>query len=646
MVSTERRTDALSLTPQPRSPLPFDATEVEGSVVARFEKVVALCADHVAVEIGPHRLTYAELNQQANQVAASLLDLAGPAAEPVALLMAHDTPLLAAILGILKTGKFFSVLDPDHPPAYLSALLDDLDARWLIVDTAHAEVAEEIAGKKRRVVIIRTLTLEEGGINPTLLLPSDAPAAILYTSGSTGRPKGVLRSHRLTLHRAWLDHNELTTGSDDRIASLVLPVFTGAVSNMLNTLLSGATLLPFDARYHAADEVGAWIARQGITLLRPPLGLMRQFLAALEPKAIFPRLRLVDLGGDVLYRQDVVRFRQHVLPTCQFMHRYATSETGVVTRMSIDPTRDLENDFISVGYPVPDREVLILDEARRPVPPGEVGEIVVRGKSLAPGYWRRPELTDERFTPDPALPSLSHYYTGDLGRLLPDGRLVFMGRRDSQAKIRGYSVGLGTIESALLDLPVVSEAAVFAQPGPADEKRIVAYVVLKDKSYPIDHLRRGLAEVLPAHMLPSAFVTLDALPLTANGKVNRLGLPLPGRERPALATAFVAPQTTTERQLASLWQDVLGAEGIGIHDPFTDLGGDSLLASQVVSRINRAFQVSIPVRLLLQAATIADMAVLLDASGDERRAEGLPDLIAEMEQLSEAEAERLLRQGD
>ena len=184
-----------------------------------------------------------------------------------------------------------------------------------------------------------------------------------------------------------------------------------------------------------------------------------------------------------------------------------------------------------------------------------------------------------------------------------------------------------------------------AQPGPADERRIVAYVVLKDKTYPLDHLRQALAEVLPAHMLPAAFVTLDALPLTANGKVNRLALPLPGRERPALATPFVAPKTATETQLVGIWRDVLGIEGIGVQDRFLDLGGDSLLAAQVVSRVHRAFHVPIPVRILLQAATIADMAAILDVEVEGRQSERLPDLVTELEQLSEAEAERLLHES-
>ncbi|MCW5848752.1 MAG: non-ribosomal peptide synthetase [Anaerolineae bacterium] len=626
--------------------IPFGEDELEGSVAARFEKVVALCADHVAVEIGPHRLTYAELNQQANQVAASLLDLAGPAAEPVALLMAHDTPLLAAILGILKAGKFFSVLDPDHPPAYLSALLDDLDARWLITDEAHADLARDIAPDKCQLARSDILGVGDGEANLGLFVSANAPAAILYTSGSTGRPKGVLRSHGLMLHRAWVAHDQFGLTPNDRIASLATPVFSGPVADLMNTLLNGATLLPFDTRYHDLDSLSQWLAATGITVLRPPLGLMRQWLASLEPGQMFPALRLIDLGGDLLYRQDVLRFRRHVLPHCQFMHRLGLSEAGVVAQMEIDPDHDLDSDIVPVGHPVSGREILILDEQRQPVAPGEVGEIVVRGKILAPGYWRRPELTNEHFTPDPILPGLGLYFTGDLGRLLPDGRLVFVGRSDAQVKIRGYSVGLGTIESALLDLSVVSEAAVFAQPGPADEKRIVAYVVLTDKAYPLDHLRRSLAEVLPPHMLPSAFVTLDAIPLTANGKVDRRALPQPDRHRPALATPWVAPQTAAETQLTRVWQDVLGMEEIGVHDSFMDLGGDSLLASQVVSRVNRLFQTRIPVRVLLQAATIADMAALLDASGDERRAEGLPDLVAEMEQLSEAEAERLLREGE
>ncbi len=624
-------------------PLPFDAVEVEGAIGARFEKVAALCPDQVAVETAAGRVTYAELNRQANQIAASLLDLAGPGLEPVALLMDHDAPLIAAVFGVLKAGKVFSVLDPAYPPTYLNGLLSDLDARWLVADPAHVALAREVAPETCQLVRSDILGVGDGEANLDLRVASDAPAVIIYTSGSTGRPKGVARSHRLLLYRAHLDHDELSLGPADRAASLTLPAFGGPVTDLMSNLLNGTTLLPLDARHQDIGALAEWMAQARLTFLRPPLGLLRQLLAGLDPDAVFPSLRIVELGGDVLYRQDVLRLLPRVRPDCRFIHRYATSETGVVARLILDPERDLSDDIIPLGYPTPGRQVLILDEQGQPVTLGETGQIVVRSRVLATGYWRRPDLTDRRFVPDASDPTASLYYTGDLGRLLPDGRLVFVGRRDSQVKIRGFQVGLGTVESALRDLPVVREAAVVAQPGPGDERRIIAYVVLQDKAYPLDHLRRQLADVLPPYMMPAAFVTLDALPLAANGKVDRHALPQPDRRRPALATPWVAPRTPTETQVASIWRDVLGLEEIGVHDGFLDLGGDSLLAAQVSSRVNRRFQARLPVRMLLQAATIADMAALLDTVDGDPLSQRLPGLVAEVEQLSEAEAERLLQ---
>ncbi len=631
----------LALTVAPSS----DQAETGDSLVARFEQVVARYSERVAVETATERVTYAALNRQINRIAFGLLDRAGSVAEPIALLMAHDTPLIAATMAVRKAGQILSVLDPDHPPAFLRALLDDLDTRWLVTDEAHLELAQAIAPDKCQVELVDAMAIGDGETNPEVMVRADAPGTIVYTSGSTGRPKGVVYPHA-SHYIVQPDNDVPGVQRHDRLA-LFAPLASGSPrGDLLTGLLRGATLFPFNPRYHSVDDLSEWLIRHRITVLRPPLGLMRQWLGSLEAGQIFPDLRLVTLIGDFLYRQDVLRLRQHVLPHCQFIHRYGSSEAGGITRGLIDPDRALEGDSVPVGYPAPGCEVLILDEERRPVPAGEVGEIVVRSRTMALGYWRRPTLTAERFVDDPSHPGLRLCFTGDFGRFLPDGQLALTGRRDAQVKIRGYRVGLGTIESALLDVPVVSEAAVFAQPGPADEKRIVAYVVLKDKAYPLDHLRQALAAVLPDYAVPSAFVTLDALPLTANGKVDRHALPPLDRQRPALATPFVAPCTATETHLVSIWRDVLGVEGIGVHDRFADLGGDSLLASQVINRVHRAFQVPIPVRVLLQAATIADMATMVDTARGAGLTQRLPGLVAEVEELSEAEAERLLSEGE
>ena len=550
----------LARSPHRQPTLPFDEREIEGSIPARFERVVALGPDKLAVETETSRWTYAALNGQANRLAAGLLALAGPDPEPVTLMLAHDAPQIAAVLGVLKAGKFFTVLHPDYPLARLQFTLSDLAARWLLTDRQHHRLAVQLAPSNCQVIVLDEWDLPHADDNIGLALPSSAYSDIVYTSGSTGLAKGVIRTHHSALYRSRLMFDLLGIGDHDRLILNSRPVFSASVGGLFAGLLTGATLLPFDVKQRGVFDLLDWLPTARPTVLQLPVGFYRQFVTLLEPPRSFPSLRLVDLAGDSVYRQDVERFRPFVRPECAFVHRYGASEAELLTFYVVDPERDVSQDELPAGYPTPGREVLILDERRQPAPPGEVGEVVIRSRTLAVGYWRQPDLTAERFVDDPTAPDMRLYFTGDQGRLRPDGCLELFGRNDFQVKIRGYRVAPAAIESALLDLPAIGEAAVVAHPGPNDEKRLVAYITLRDKTISTDAVRHALAHKLPDYMLPSVFIPLDALPLTANGKVNRRALPAPDRRRPALAVTFTPPRTDTERALATIWQNVLGLD--------------------------------------------------------------------------------------
>ena len=637
--------------PSLHAAVPFDEHELEGSIPARFERVVARCPDKLAVESGSLAWTYAELDRQANRLASALLALAGPGPEPVALLLAHDAPQIAVTLGILKAGKFFTVLHPDYPLARLEFTLTDLATRWLITDRQHHDRAARLAPPGCRVLVLEELDMAQPDQNIGLSIPASAYSDIVYTSGSTGLSKGVVRTHHSTLYRSRIMFDLLAIADYDRLILNSRPVFSASVGIMFAGVLTGATILPFDVKQRGVFELLDWLPAAKPTVLQLPVGFYRQFVALLKPPQFFPSLRLVDLAGDIVYRQDIERFRPFVRPDCAFVHRYGASEAELLTFYAIDLDQDTTPDELPAGYPTPGREVLIMNQERQPVAPGEVGEVVIRSRTMAEGYWRRPDLTAERFADDPDHPGRRLYFTGDQGRLRANGCLELLGRIDFQVKVRGYRVAPTAIESALLDLPAIREAAVVAQPGPNDEKRLIAYVVLRDKTLATDEIRGALAQKVPEYMLPSMFIPLDAMPLTANGKINRRDLPVPDRRRPTLAVAFAPPETDTERAIAAIWRTVLGVDSIGIHDGFLELGGDSLLAAQVLARINAELLAAQPVDAedwrptvgaLLRVRTVAEMARLLDARRRAATGQPLPPLLEAVESLSEAEAQQLL----
>jgi acyl carrier protein len=318
-----------------------------------------------------------------------------------------------------------------------------------------------------------------------------------------------------------------------------------------------------------------------------------------------------------------------------------------MARYFLDEETPISGHVLPVGYPAEDKEILLLDEDGAELGDDAVGEIAVRSRYLAPGYWRRPDLTAAVFRPDPAGGPERIYRTGDLGRRLPDGCLLHLGRKDFQVKIRGFRVEGAEVEGALLSLPQVREAVVVAREDRPGERRLVAYLVPTARPAPtVSVLRKALADALPDYMVPTAFVVLDAVPKTPGGKVDRRALPAPGRARPDLDQPLVAPRTPVEAALCALWRDVLGLDEVGIHDNFLDLGGHSLAVSQIVARVSETLHVDLPLRTVFETPTVAALAAAIA----DQLAQGLDRdtrerLLAELDGLSEAEAEQRLTRG-
>ncbi|HKR21580.1 MAG TPA: non-ribosomal peptide synthetase, partial [Pyrinomonadaceae bacterium] len=351
----------------------------------------------------------------------------------------------------------------------------------------------------------------------------------------------------------------------------------------------------------------------------------------LSPARAADYARALIIGGEALYGENCEFWKRNA-PETRIINEYGPTETVVGCCVYNIAAADIEPGPVSIGHSISNMEVYLLNSEFQPVPIGITGEIFIGGVALARGYLNRPDLTAERFVPSPFRAGERLYRTGDLGRYLPDGSIQFAGRCDHQVKLRGYRIELGEIESVLTGHPFVSEAAAVLSEDDAGEKRLVAYVVGKANE---SELREYAKEKLPEYMIPSVFVTLDRLPLTAHGKVDRNQLPAP--ETTGRTGTYVAPRTPTEETLAAMWSEVLNVESVGVDDNFFDLGGHSLLATRIIARANQTFQIELPMHKLLEMPTVAGLASVVDESLMETAR-----VLAELEQLSDEEAEELL----
>ena len=521
--------------------------------------------------------------------------------------MDRSLDMVVGILGILKAGGAYVPLDPEYPHERLAYVMQDVRAPVLLTQNS---LRDSMSKPGIAVVCVDSdwETIARHGKNtPSANATSKNLAYVIYTSGSTGPPKGVMVEHGGLINAINWIMETLDLSSSDRCILKTSITFDAAGREFFPTLLAGGTLVIAEPGGHRDSRYLAdTIRSERISILHCVPSLLR--LLVEEPA--FDEslaLRAVMCGGEALAPQIVARFRSR--SEAKLYNVYGPTETIIDSTYWPCEERNADS-AIPIGRPIPNARVYILDDLLRLVPIGVAGNLYIGGVGLARGYVRRPDLTAEKFIPDPfsGEPGMRLYKTGDLARYLCDGNIEFLGRIDYQVKIRGFRIELGEIEGTLRQHPAVREAIVKVQEdGP--EKRLVAYVAAEEEARPTANEMRGfLKDKLPEHMVPAVFVLLDAFPLTANGKVDRRALPTSEGRRPELDEAFVACRTPTEELLADIWRQVLGVEQVGIYDNFFQLGGHSLLATQVVSRIREAFQVEMPLRRLFETPTIAGLA--------------------------------------
>ena len=621
----------------------FKPEEIEQSIPGRFEKIVRQYPERLAVKTKDRSLTYGELNQAANRIAHAILAKRGQGSEPIALLLENDASMIAAILGVLKAGKIYVPMDRSLPRARIAHMLEDSQAALLLTDRKNLVSARELAQDES---LLMNIDESDAGIsteNPALSISPDHLAYIVYTSGSTGQPKGVLQNHRNGLHEAMLYANGLHISPEDRLDLLYSCSASQGMKIAFGALLNGAALCPYDLKEEGVGNLAAWLVQEEITICFSIPIVFRQFVGTLTGQEKFPRLRLIQLGSDSVTLREVEGYKKHYSPDTILVVRLGSTEAGTLRRYFCDGDTPLKGKMVPVGYPVEDMEVSLIDEEGKKVGFNRVGEIAVKSRYLSPGYWRMADLTRTKFLPDPNGGDKRIYLTGDLGRMLSDGCLYHVGRKDFQVNIRGYRIEVGEIEMALLNLPSIKEAVVVAWEDQPGDQRLVAYVVLNNCFAPsVSELRSSLKYRLPDYMTPSAFVFLDTLPLNPNGKVDRRALPPPSPARPDLNTPFVASRTPVEETIARIWSEVLSLDQVGVHDNFFDLGGHSLAATRVVSQVIKQFRLELPLQSLFQSPTVAEMAAVIDERKKNRLTEEeLERILTELETMSEEEAKKL-----
>ena len=588
----------------------FPEEELARSITERFEKIVQLYPDRIAISSGGRGSNYAELNAQANRVAHALLANKAESGAPIALLLEASAFAIAAVVGVLKTGNIYVPLDPTYPPARMLSIIDDSGAGIIITDTKNIQLATMLA-KNRSCLVVEEIADEFREENPKVRHFLRDPVAIFYTSGSTGRPKGVVQTHQTVLHRVMIDTNNFHICCEDRLSLLSSPSYSVSLRNLFGGLLNGATVCPFEASGDGLRLLKTWLIRESVTIYFSVPTVFRQFVENIRDPTEFDSLRLIYLAGESLTKEDVNLYRQY-FPHAILVNSLASNEAGIVRQYFMDQSTVLSESRVPAGYAVEGKEIVIVNEHGAQVGTRDAGEICVRSRYLSPGYWKNPEVTKPVFELDPGDSEVQLYRTGDVGYFDEDDCLFHLGRKGLRVKIRGSRVELEEIEAALRQHSAIRDVVVDTLKDDVEAQRLIAYVVLAEGQTPtVTELRDDLGRSLPPYMIPSSFVFLSSLPLTPNGKIDRRSLPKPDGSRPDLKSRYMAPRTADEEQLVEIWSKVLSIEPVGLRDNFFDLGGNSLFAAILVGQINRALKANLTISGFYQAPTIEQLVRVL-----------------------------------
>jgi amino acid adenylation domain-containing protein len=583
-----------------------------------------------AVVIDQKQISYAELNERSNMLAHYLRNEGIGPDTFVGICLERSTEMMIGVLGILKAGGAYLPLDPDYPTERLSYMLEDSGAPVVLTQSSLLEKVP--AQEKVRIICLdregEAISKQSSATMDVTYHPKNL-AYIIYTSGSTGKPKGVQVPHGAVVNFLTSMSREPGFGKDDVLLAVTTLSFDIHVLEIFLPLLVGGRVVIAD-RETASDgsRLLKTLKESRATVMQATPSTWRLLLAA----GWEGDRNLKVLCGGEAFPRDLVK---ELLPrTGSVWNMYGPTETTVWS--SCYHITDGEGPIL-IGRPIANTQIYILDRFMQPVPIGVPGELHIGGDGVTRGYLNRAELTEKQFVPDPfrSDPGARLYKTGDLARFRPDGNCEYLSRIDTQVKVRGFRIELGEIESVLSDHPSLDKCVAAVREDQPGDVRLVGYIVPRNgREVAVSDLRSHLKTKLPDYMVPQHFVELEEFPLTPAGKVDRKNLPAPDGEGSLSATEYVAPRNETEEALATIWQDLIGVSRIGIHENFFDIGGHSLLALQLISQVNQAFHLQLPLRQLFDTPTIAEFALSVENI-----------LFDEINSLTDEEAEKLLRAG-
>lgn len=611
-----------------------------------FEAQVDLTPNAVAVEQDGQKLTYCELSDRANKIAHYLQSLGVKPETLVGICIERSLDMIAGLFGILKAGGAYVPLDPAYPQERIAEILADTQLGFLLTQD---KFQDNLLGYTGKTICLDTdweLIAPQSTANPISDVQLNNLAYIIYTSGSTGKPKGVTLEHRSLMNFVITATDEYGIKTSDKVLQFASICFDTSIEEIFPCLCVGATLvLRTEEMLNSSDEFWRYCQKWQLTVLDLPTAYWHQLVAELKPQdaRICECLRTVIIGGEAVQLEKVQHWHScvaHLSPVPQLFNTYGPTEATVVTTLErLTPAAT----FVSIGQPISNAQIYVLDRYVQPVPIGVPGELHIGGAGLARGYWQRPELTAEKFIEvssqqllqrrEPpqrtASPTPKLYKTGDLVRFRTDGKLEYLGRVDNQVKIRGFRIELGEIEAVLRQHPQVLQAVAIAHedtPGQicterSRSKRLVAYIVLQNSKPTTNELRDFLKQKLPNYMIPAAFMVLESIPMTRNQKVDYRALPTPDFSR-STEDKLIAPRTLIEEKLVAIWSEVLRVENVGIHDNFFELGGDSILTIQLISKANQA-GIQVAAKQLFKYQTIAELAAVAGITGQINAEQGL-----------------------
>ncbi len=588
----------------------FSAHDINQSIPQRFAMTVNTFPDHIAIKDGEAMLSYRDLDRASNKLAHFIHQQHNHNAEIVALAFTHVLPSVVAVLAVLKAGKAFVILDSDQPTEVLQNLLINSAATLVISDTVTLNKAQAIITSKHCLHNLSKLPDDLPDFAPEITILPDALAALLYTSGSTGQPKGVMKSHCSILYELASNINTGHIGDADTVG--LIKKLDSSISICIYSFVTGARVSFFNPTQHSLEAFINWLVIDQVTLITIPRVLFRSSAELFEAYKTQLQLRLINLTGEHTLPSDIALFQKYYPKHCFLRSAYGATESWAACHYYYDHTSPLPSQSGLAGFDVEMTQCLVLDEAGEPCATGITGEIVIERPFMANGYWQNPEATRAQFGVSPHNPQLKRYFTGDLGIKHSDGCLEVLGRKNNEVKIFGYRVNIAEIETVMHQIEGVVNVAVVPFKNAQNDVKLIAYWIRNLNSTLSEiELRQTLERKLPRLSVPSHFIELSEFPMTSSGKINRRALPPPNRMRPNLTQPYIAPRFSDEIRLAQIWSEVLNIDNLGVNDQFLDLGGNSLQAMQLVSRVRREFQIEITIQSLLQKATIGEMMLMI-----------------------------------